>query len=230
MATERQRRRPQTLPPTDHLICQLSALAQPKGTPVTDTTPHPEDTCTRCLGPNISWAAPSPLWNQVMRGGDISGQEIHEGIVCPVCFADLAEQAGIASLWRFYAERVNVPLQTITPSGRVWNSERWMWDEPEDVAAYDPVPGGGEPHAKPEPELAWFDQANGRIWVKSGDKYYLTGWAHGISELDTDRLTPLTGTPVEAGKSYVITGGYTVPVTPADETEPVLPGDIGPND
>ena len=87
--------------------------------------------CHRCGGPNIVWSAPSPLWNAVMRGGSINGDEIHDGIVCPVCFAQIAEADGIASIWRFYAERVPVRLETITPSGRVWDETTWMWREPE---------------------------------------------------------------------------------------------------
>lgn len=92
---------------------------------------HPESHCHRCGGPNIIWSAPSPLWNQVMRGGDINGTEIHDGIVCPNCFAVLAEQAGIADLWRLSAKRVHVPLQTVTPSGRVWDEQRQQWVDPQ---------------------------------------------------------------------------------------------------
>lgn len=76
------------------------------------------------------WTAPSPLWNQVMRGGDINGApEPYGGIVCPSCFATLAEDAGIASLWRFTAERVHVELQTVTPTGRVWNADTWLFED-----------------------------------------------------------------------------------------------------
>lgn len=92
---------------------------------------HPEEKCWRCHGPNLGWSAPSPLWNQVIRSGDINNSEIHNGIVCPTCFAILAEEEGIATHWRLYAERVNTPLQTTTPSGRVWNNETWMFETPE---------------------------------------------------------------------------------------------------
>lgn len=90
---------------------------------------HPERTCGRCGGPNTPWVAPSPLWNAVMRGGDINGTDAHNGIVCPTCFAILAEQAGIADLWQLSAKRVHVPLQTVTPSGRTWNAQTWLWDD-----------------------------------------------------------------------------------------------------
>lgn len=90
---------------------------------------HPEEICARCGGHNPVWVAPSPLWNQVMRGGDINGREILGGVVCPSCFAVLAEEAGIATLWRFSAKVVHVELQIVTPSGRVWNDATWLWEE-----------------------------------------------------------------------------------------------------
>lgn len=56
----------------------------------------------------------------------------------------------------------------------------------------EPIAGDGSPAVLPEPERAWLDEANGRVWVKSGSKYYLSGWSiYGTDELDTGRLTPL---------------------------------------
>lgn len=101
---------------------------------------RPESICRRCLGPNIVWSAPSPLWNHVMRGGDINAKDRFGGIICPICFATLAEEMGVAWRWRFYAETVNVELATVTPSGRVWNSETWLWDEPAHPAFGDLTP------------------------------------------------------------------------------------------
>jgi len=69
-----------------------------------------------------------------MRGGNINAPDLHGGIICPVCFAALAEEAGIAQRWMFYAEKVMVPLQTTTPSGRVWNEQIWLWEEPQGVS------------------------------------------------------------------------------------------------
>lgn len=89
-----------------------------------------ESECRRCGGPNITWSAPSPLWNEVMRGGDINGKDEPDGIICPICFAALAEQAGIANLWRLDAKRVHRELTTVTPSGRVWDAELWLWVDP----------------------------------------------------------------------------------------------------
>lgn len=90
---------------------------------------HPEDFCHRCFGPLPGWVAPSPLWNRVMRGD--GERELFDGIVCPTCFAMCAQEAGVASEWRLEAQRVNVPLETVTPSGRVWNPVTWMFEGPE---------------------------------------------------------------------------------------------------
>jgi len=61
-----------------------------------------------------------------MRGGDINGQESY-GVVCPSCFAALAEESGIAFRWRFYAQDVRAELQLVTPSGRVWDDSTWLF-------------------------------------------------------------------------------------------------------
>jgi len=63
-----------------------------------------------------------------MRGGSINGTATYDGIVCPTCFAALAENAGIAHEWRLIAGAVSVELETVTPSGRVWNDETWLWE------------------------------------------------------------------------------------------------------
>lgn len=90
---------------------------------------HPEGEahCHRCGGPNVPWSAPSPLWNEVMRGGSINGNELYDGIVCLTCFAHIAEIRHIADLWKLSAKRVSVQLETVTPSGRVWDETTWMW-------------------------------------------------------------------------------------------------------
>ncbi len=91
---------------------------------------HPEDYCHRCGGPNIkTWFADSPLWNQVMRGGSINGHEPFNGIICPICFAALAKEQGVATHWRLVAKDVQVELETVTPSGRVWNDTTHLWEE-----------------------------------------------------------------------------------------------------
>jgi hypothetical protein len=90
---------------------------------------HPEDICHRCGGPNFTWFAPSPLWNEVMRGGDINAADQFDGIVCPTCFAVMAEEAGIAQVWQLSAQEVYCTLRTTTPSGRTWNKATWLWEE-----------------------------------------------------------------------------------------------------
>lgn len=59
---------------------------------------HPEDYCHRCNGPNISWYAPSLLWNQYVR------DKGEPGIVCPICFAELAKEANVT--WSIVPDRV----------------------------------------------------------------------------------------------------------------------------
>ena len=86
----------------------------------------PEE-CRRCGADNSAWNAPSPLWNAVMRGGSINGDPLFDDMVCATCFMNLAEERGIAAIWRVDAERVNVPLETVTPSGRVWDPEQRLW-------------------------------------------------------------------------------------------------------
>lgn len=88
----------------------------------------PERLCNRCGGHNVSWSAPSPLWNEVMRGGDINGPWQYGEIICMTCFAEIAARDGVASGWRLSADDVHVSLQTVTPSGRVWNEDAQLWE------------------------------------------------------------------------------------------------------
>lgn len=92
--------------------------------------PMSGEQCRCCGASNVAWAAPSPLWNEVMRGGSIDGPVLFDDLVCLNCFAELAETKGIASGWRLIAEDVNVPLQTVTPSGRTWSDEAFLWIDP----------------------------------------------------------------------------------------------------
>lgn len=61
------------------------------------TDDHPEHRCERCGGRNIrSWYADSDVWNRV--AGDFS-------ILCPICFSELAANAGIRpTAWRLSIE------------------------------------------------------------------------------------------------------------------------------
>jgi hypothetical protein len=71
------------------------------------TAAHPEDFCERCRRPNIVWFAPNEIWNAAHG---------EWGILCPVCFAELAAAAGFnKDAWRvapeFYvaAEKTDAP-------------------------------------------------------------------------------------------------------------------------
>lgn len=90
--------------------------------------PDSHEHCHRCGRDCPVWVAPSPLWNAVIRGGSIDGEPEFGDMVCAACFMDLAEEKGIANQFRVTADKVNVPLETTTPSGRVWDDETWLWD------------------------------------------------------------------------------------------------------
>ena len=71
-------------------------------TPPQPGEPHPEDTCEKCGGPNITWFVASPLWNKYARE--------RYCIVCPLCFAKMAEDAGfVPTAWQLVPE--NPPEQ-----------------------------------------------------------------------------------------------------------------------
>ena len=115
----------------------------------TDCQPTPEllgeeggfEHCKRCGRGNTLWFAPSPLWNAVMRGGSINGTPIYDDLVCATCFMTLAEERGIADGFKVYAKRVHVELETVTPSGRVWDEERGLWTDPASTQPVSESPG-----------------------------------------------------------------------------------------
>jgi hypothetical protein len=52
--------------------------------------------CERCHGSNVTWFAPSDIWNAAHGDFDI---------LCPVCFVTLAEHSGIsATAWKIAPE------------------------------------------------------------------------------------------------------------------------------
>ena len=61
------------------------------------TNDHPEHRCERCGGRNMhSWYADSDVWNRV------AGEY---GVLCPICFSELAEAAGVSpTAWRVSIE------------------------------------------------------------------------------------------------------------------------------
>lgn len=58
---------------------------------------HPEDTCQKCGGPNITWFVNNSQWNRVV---------LHRwSILCPICFVREAEAIGIrATAWKLVPE------------------------------------------------------------------------------------------------------------------------------
>lgn len=85
---------------------------------------HPEDYCHRCGGPNVSWWVPSPVWNAVIGYPD----QAHDGIVCPRCFAELAEAKGAKGPWRWAPREWPEGVSLVHMDGRVWDAamERWI--------------------------------------------------------------------------------------------------------
>jgi len=72
------------------IILCLGRCKQPGFRRAPRSTPsHPEDTCKQCGGSNVSWFAPSLLWNQYARDAG------RPGILCPVCFIKIAESVGL---------------------------------------------------------------------------------------------------------------------------------------
>jgi hypothetical protein len=117
--------------------------------------------CQKCGHGNPSWSAPSPLWNAVIRGGSIDGEPLFGDMVCASCFMELAEQAGIASNWRVDAQRVNVPLETTTPTGREWDADQWLWMHPDEASTAQEV----FPHAGKNSEISHFSQEEEGRWT-----------------------------------------------------------------
>lgn len=78
-----------------------------------------EGLCELCGREYRVWAAASPLWNAVIRGGSINGEEDFN-YLCADCFMSLAVDRRIAASFQLRAEQT-IALETVTPSGRVWN-------------------------------------------------------------------------------------------------------------
>jgi hypothetical protein len=62
-----------------------------------------------------------------MREGSIAGPWRWHEIICPLCFVELGEQQDIGRGWRLDAKEVLVPLETVTPSGRIWDESKGLW-------------------------------------------------------------------------------------------------------
>jgi hypothetical protein len=61
------------------------------------------------------------------------GKDDFDGIVCPTCFADLAEQRGVVhrGIWTLDVSprSIAMVLPTHDADGRVWNPEKSRWVE-----------------------------------------------------------------------------------------------------
>ena len=85
--------------------------------------------CRRCGRPNPSWSAPSPLWNRIMRGNDIDGDSLFNDLVCVPCFITIATESGVVGHWTVAVDPLPDDLIYVTPSGRVWDESRGLWDD-----------------------------------------------------------------------------------------------------
>src|SRR3990167_10028537 len=115
-------------------IDALGRIVDPSHSFVTATEPdeaereRPEVTCQRCGRPDAyAWPAPSPLWNAVM--GDQPW-----GIVCPPCFAELAEANGFRYTWHF-GPHEDVSTLWTDADGREWDADKCLWVDPQVIEA-----------------------------------------------------------------------------------------------
>lgn len=114
--------------PSTHTIALTHWLPNPTAKPhpaPAVPSEHPEATCERCRCPNVRrWHAPSPLWNAVMRS---DGADAY-GIVCPVCFAELAEARGVTvESWCFRPHGLDVASLWVDGDGRRWDPDQCLW-------------------------------------------------------------------------------------------------------
>lgn len=97
-----------------------------------------EKYCGRCGGRNPTWSADSPLWNYVMRGDNPNNAEPFDGIICPICFTQLAELAGVRdgrnAIWRLTPDYAYITVEltmTRRSDGAVWNYDTNLWNSKE---------------------------------------------------------------------------------------------------
>lgn len=154
----------------ENCIEKCRALLSTLGSQAVEPEREDAEDCQRCGGNNPSWSAPSPLWNAVVRGGSIDGHPMFRDMLCIRCFVELAEGAGVARNWRLSATDVAVPLETVTPSGRVWNDETWLW---EDALPASPIRREGDESARSISDSAKGD--SGVCLTQTGDDQQETG-------------------------------------------------------
>ncbi len=56
---------------------------------------HPEAKCQKCGGRNIVWFSDNQTWNLIAPA---------DGILCPICFVEKAEEIGIVGPWKLTLE------------------------------------------------------------------------------------------------------------------------------
>lgn len=122
--------------------------------------------CSRCGGENVVWSAPSPLWNLVMRDNDINAKDRY-GFACIRCFIVCADEAGLVGRWRVWLNPEPEGALYVTPSGRVWDAERWLWVEPRDLRTEVAEAMAGMPVESMDYEsaCAWLENADEAIKV-----------------------------------------------------------------
>lgn len=116
---------------------------------------HPESICDRCHLANVTWFAHNSSWNEVMRvgreaWGGQTAEEYYGGIVCPVCFIEIAGEVGVCSHYAVYrevfedaslarAKAAEAKLAALDPDKIVERVTRAVWD-----SGYDKVLTNGQ--------------------------------------------------------------------------------------
>lgn len=135
-----------------------------------------DERCNRCGGENVVWSAPSPLWNLVMRGNDINGDPKWGDLVCIRCFIVLAKVAGIHGRWQVSVDPEPDGLVKVTPSGRVWDDEKWLWVDAQPPEAHERGWKPGDVAVISVPNRDVFHRAffDGETWRECGGGYYFS--------------------------------------------------------
>lgn len=91
---------------------------------------HPEAYCERCKRPNLlSWYADNDVWNSVVGSPN--------GVLCPICFAEIAETKGIGLTgWRLSLPDDSPELsKCMTALHDAQNKGTELWEETERLRA-----------------------------------------------------------------------------------------------
>lgn len=134
---------PSALDDIDYLLSLLPQLSSSENA---EQFTHSEDYCRQCGRRNVVWFAPSLLWNKAVREHGLSE------MLCPQCFIEAAEHAGIKpTAWEiapedWYEEQtqksilaaigvINAAIDATAPAesserrcGRCGHEKRWCFD------------------------------------------------------------------------------------------------------